>query len=194
MQQYNQLSSGKSAQQSHLSVPLSHPGNERGVRMLPGANGLGVVCAMNRCIPVSRPGFQGMASSPMLNSGSSSSMVGMPVPANMHTGAGSGQGSSMMKPRDALHVMRVSDELSSILDWICFTIFHMMVRGFFVIHCTAIYLWHVTSRYCRHTMAVHTQCHLVQNIMMQRITLAFIWILAEEGISCLQQSECYILL
>ncbi|XP_022144502.1 chromatin modification-related protein EAF1 B isoform X2 [Momordica charantia] len=106
MQQYNQLSSGKSAQQSHLSVPLSHPGNERGVRMLPGANGLGVVCAMNRCMPVSRPGFQGMASSPMLNSGSSSSMVGMPVPANMHTGAGSGQGSSMMKPRDALHVMR----------------------------------------------------------------------------------------
>lgn len=123
IQQYNQMPSAKNAQQSHLSVPLSHPGNERGVRMLPGANGMGMMCTMNRCMPVSRPGFQGMASSPVLNSGSSSSMVGMSVPANMHTGAGSGQGNSMLKPREALHVMRVSGDLSLLLDWICLTVY-----------------------------------------------------------------------
>lgn len=124
IQQYNQMPSGKTAQQSHLSVPLTHPGNERGVRMLPGANGLGMICTMTRCMPVSRPGFQGMASSPVLNSGSSSSMVGMSVPANMHTGAGSGQGNSVLKPREALHVMRVSVELLLILDWlVSFTLF-----------------------------------------------------------------------
>ncbi|XP_022953448.1 chromatin modification-related protein EAF1 B-like [Cucurbita moschata] len=106
IQQYNQMPSGKNAQQSHLSVPLTHPGNERGVRMLPSANGLGMICTMNRCVPLSRPGFQGMASSPVLNSGSSSSMVGMSVPANIHTGAGSGQGNSVLKPREALHGMR----------------------------------------------------------------------------------------
>ncbi|XP_038877294.1 chromatin modification-related protein EAF1 B-like [Benincasa hispida] len=106
IQQYNQMPSGKNAQQSHLSVPLTHPGNERGVRMLPGANGLGMMCTVNRCLPVSRPGFQGMASSPVLNTGSSSSMGGMSVPANIHTGAGSGQGNSALKPREALHVMR----------------------------------------------------------------------------------------
>ncbi|KAE8646245.1 hypothetical protein Csa_015747 [Cucumis sativus] len=105
-QQYNQMPSGKNTHQSHLSVPLTHPGNERGVRMLPGANGLGMMCTMTRCMPVSRPGFQGMASSPVLNSGSSSSMVGMSVPANIHTVAGSGQGNSVLKPREALHVMR----------------------------------------------------------------------------------------
>lgn len=140
IQQYNQMPSGKSAQQSHLSVPLTHPGNERGVRMLSGANGLGMMCTMNRCMPVSRPGFQGMASSPVLNSGSSSSMVGMPVPANIHTGAGSGQGNSLLKPREALHVMRVSDELSLVLDWlICFTVVIRFDLGILVIHCTTIF-------------------------------------------------------
>lgn len=137
IQQYNQMPSGKNAQQSHLSVPLSHPGGERGVRMVPGANGLGMMCTMNRCMPGSRPGFQGMASSPVSNSGSSSSIVGMSVPANMHTVAGSGQGNSMLKPRDTLHVMRVSDELSSILAWTyCL---YMIVPGILVLHCTTIY-------------------------------------------------------
>lgn len=78
--------------------------------MLPGGNGMGMMCGMNRSMPISRPGFQGMTSSPMLNSGSmlSSSMTGIPSPANMHSGAGSGQGNSMIRPREAMHMMRVN--------------------------------------------------------------------------------------
>ncbi|XP_022960255.1 chromatin modification-related protein EAF1 B-like [Cucurbita moschata] len=107
IQQHSQMPSGKNALQSHSSVPLNHPGNERGVRMLSGANGLGMMCTTNRCMPVSRPGFQGLtSSSPALNSGSSSSTVGMSVPANIHTVVGSGQGNSMLKSRETLHVMR----------------------------------------------------------------------------------------
>ena len=131
IQQHSQMPSGKNAQQSHSSVPLNHPGNERGVRMLSGANGLGMMCTTNRCMPVSRPGFQGLtSSSPVLNSGSSSSTVGMSVPANVHTVAGSGQGNSMLKSRETLHVMRVSNELSSIQDCICFTVFIRLFPAF----------------------------------------------------------------
>nr|XP_008372482.2 chromatin modification-related protein EAF1 B-like isoform X1 [Malus domestica]XP_017187926.2 chromatin modification-related protein EAF1 B-like isoform X1 [Malus domestica]XP_028958333.1 chromatin modification-related protein EAF1 B-like isoform X1 [Malus domestica]XP_028958334.1 chromatin modification-related protein EAF1 B-like isoform X1 [Malus domestica] len=105
---YNQMLSGRNIQQSGLSVPGALPGTDRGVRMVPGGNGMGMMCGINRGMPVSRPGFQGMASSSMLNSGNmlSSSMVGIPSPVNMHSGAGSGQGNLMLRPRDALHMMR----------------------------------------------------------------------------------------
>ncbi|XP_016650804.1 PREDICTED: chromatin modification-related protein EAF1 B-like isoform X1 [Prunus mume] len=108
VQHYNQMLSGRNIQQSSLSVPGALAGTDRGVRMVPGANGMGMMCGMNRGMPMSRPGFQGMASSSMLNSGSmlSSSMVGIPSPVNMHSGAGSGQGNLMLRPRDALHMMR----------------------------------------------------------------------------------------
>lgn len=108
MQQYNQMLSGRNIQQSSMSVPGALSGADRGVRMLPGGNGMGMMCGMSRGMPISRPGFQGMASSPMLNSGSmlSSSMVGMPSPVNMHSGAGPGQVNSMLRPREALHMIR----------------------------------------------------------------------------------------
>ncbi|XVF81191.1 hypothetical protein PTKIN_Ptkin15bG0136800 [Pterospermum kingtungense] len=108
MQQYNSVLSGRSIQQSNLSLPGAVPGADRGVRMLPSANGMGMMSAMNRSMSMSRPGFQGMASSAMLNSGSmlSSNMGGIPSPVNMHTGPGSGQGNSMLRPRDSMHVMR----------------------------------------------------------------------------------------
>lgn len=107
MQQYNQMLSGRNIQQSNLPSPGALSGAERSVRMLPGGSGMGMMCAMNRSMPMSRPGYQGMASSPMLNSGSmlSSSMVGM-SPVNMHSGAGPGQGNSMLRPREAMHMMR----------------------------------------------------------------------------------------
>lgn len=110
MQQYNQMLSGRNIQQSSMSVPGALSGADRGVRMLPGGNGMGMMCGMSRGMPISRPGFQGMASSPMLNSGSmlSSSMVGMPSPVNMLSGAGPGQVNSMLRPREALHMIRVS--------------------------------------------------------------------------------------
>ncbi|KAJ7961532.1 chromatin modification-related protein EAF1 B-like [Quillaja saponaria] len=107
MQQYNQILSNRNIQQSSLSVPGSLPGSDRGVRMLPGGNGTAMMSGMNRSMPMARPGFQGIPSSSMLSSGSmlSSSMVGMTSPVHMHSGAPR-QGNSMLRPREALHVMR----------------------------------------------------------------------------------------
>ena len=67
--------------------------------MLPGGNGIGVV---NRNMTMARPGFQGVATPSMLNSG-----AGTPAAANMHSGAGPGQG-NLVRPREALHMTRVS--------------------------------------------------------------------------------------
>ncbi|GAU18248.1 hypothetical protein TSUD_175900 [Trifolium subterraneum] len=115
LQQYNQLISGRNMPQSSMSVPGSHSGSDRGVRMLSGANGLGMMGGINRSIAMARPGFQGMASSSMLSSGGmlSSSMVGMPSPANMHSGVSAGQGNSMLRPRDNVHMMRAQPQNSS---------------------------------------------------------------------------------
>ncbi|XP_042481011.1 chromatin modification-related protein EAF1 B-like, partial [Macadamia integrifolia] len=106
--QYNQMLSGRNIQQSGMTVPGAIPGTDRGVRMLPGGNGMGMMCGMNRGMPMPRPGFQGIGSAAMLNSGSMlpSGGVGMPSPVNMHPGAVSAQGNSMLGPRDALHLMR----------------------------------------------------------------------------------------
>ncbi|XP_042513267.1 chromatin modification-related protein EAF1 B-like isoform X2 [Macadamia integrifolia] len=107
-QRIHQMLSGRNVQQPGMSVPGAMPGTDRGVRMLPGGNGMGIMCGMNRGMPMPRPGFQGIGSAAMLNSGSmlTSSGVGMPSPVNMHTGAVSAQGSSMLGPCDALHLMR----------------------------------------------------------------------------------------
>ncbi|KAB2071195.1 hypothetical protein ES319_A08G206200v1 [Gossypium barbadense] len=107
IQQYNQMLSGRNVQQSNLSLAGSVSGSERG-RMLPAANGMGMMCGVNRSMPMSRPGFQGMASSAMLNSGSmlSSNMGGMPSPVNMVPGPGSGQANSMLRPHDTTQLMR----------------------------------------------------------------------------------------
>ncbi|CAL5353506.1 unnamed protein product [Camellia sinensis] len=108
MQQYNQMLSGRNVQQPGLSVSGALPGTDRGVRMLPGGNSMGVMCGTNRNMPMARPSFQGIGPSSILNSGGllSSSMAVMPSPVNMHSGVGSGQGNSMLRPRDALNMMR----------------------------------------------------------------------------------------
>ncbi|CAK9168478.1 unnamed protein product [Ilex paraguariensis] len=113
MHQYNQMLSGKNIQQPSLSGPGVPPGTDRGVRMLPGGTGMGIISGLNRSMPMTRPPFQGISSSSMLNSSSmlSSGMVAMPSPVNVHSGAGSGQGSSKLRPRDALHLMRPSQSL-----------------------------------------------------------------------------------
>ncbi|XP_062078466.1 chromatin modification-related protein EAF1 B-like [Humulus lupulus] len=100
IQQYNNALAGRNIQQSSLPVPGALSGGDRGVRMLSGGNAMGMMCGMNRSMPISRPGYQGMTSPSLLNSGSmlSSSMVGMPSPVNMHSGASSGQGNSMVRP------------------------------------------------------------------------------------------------
>ncbi|XP_040954692.1 chromatin modification-related protein EAF1 B isoform X4 [Gossypium hirsutum] len=105
----NNLNGGvlTNVQQSNLSLAGSVSGSERG-RMLPAANGVGMMCGVNRSMPMSTPGFQGMASSAMLNSGSmlSSNMGGMPSPVNMPSGPGSGRANSMLRPHDTTHLMR----------------------------------------------------------------------------------------
>lgn len=111
MQHYNQMLSNRSLQQSNLPVSGALSGADRGVRMLPGGNPVSVMSGMSRSMQLMRPGFQGVASSSsMVNSSSmlSSSMVGMSTPVNMQSGSISGQGNSMMRSRESLHLMRVS--------------------------------------------------------------------------------------
>ncbi|KAL2540751.1 Chromatin modification-related protein EAF1 A [Abeliophyllum distichum] len=115
VQQYNQIMSGRNIQQPTMSTPGTLSGTDRGVRMLPSGNGMGMVGGITRTMPMTRPGFQGIATSSMVNSGSmvSPGMVSMPSAANMHSGVGSGQGNSMLRPRDALHMMRPSTSQDS---------------------------------------------------------------------------------
>ncbi|CAN8268564.1 unnamed protein product [Cochlearia groenlandica] len=106
LQQYNQMSSGRNMQQPSLSTPGAVSGS--GHRMVPGGNIMGVT-AMNRMTPNSRPGFQGIVSSAMPNTGSmpSSSMMGIPNTGNIHPG-GASQGNAMVRPREAVqHMIRV---------------------------------------------------------------------------------------
>ncbi|GKU86056.1 hypothetical protein SLEP1_g637 [Rubroshorea leprosula] len=107
MQQYNQMLSGRNIQQSNSPASGVISGSDRGVRMLPGGNGMGIMSGTNRSMPVSRTGFQGMASSSMLNTSSmlSSNVSGIPS-VNMHSGPGPSQGNSMLRPRDAMHMIR----------------------------------------------------------------------------------------
>ncbi|KAK4441008.1 Chromatin modification-related protein EAF1 B [Sesamum alatum] len=99
MQQYNQMISSRSMTQPNISANGALPGTDRGVRVLPGGNGMGLACGVNRSMPMARPGYQGIASSSSVVSPGMSS-------ANIHSGVGSGQGSSMLRPREALHMMR----------------------------------------------------------------------------------------
>lgn len=105
LQQYNHMLPGRNVQPSNLSSG-SLSGPDRGVRIMPGGNGM--VAGMSRSMPMSRPGLQGISSSSMLNTGSmlSSNMGGMSSNVNMHSGTASGQGNSMFRPRDALHMVR----------------------------------------------------------------------------------------
>lgn len=100
LQQYNQMLSGRNIQQSSMSVPGTLPGNDHGVCMMPGGGAMGLMGGINRSMAMPRPGFQGMSSPSMLNSGS---MVSSSI--NMRSGVGSGQGNSMSRPHDPL--MRV---------------------------------------------------------------------------------------
>lgn len=111
MQPYNQMLSNRAISQSNMSIPGAVPGGERGVRVLPGGNGLGM---NTTTMPVAGPGFTRMASSPMLNSSSmlSSPMAGAQSPVNMHAGSGVTQ----VRPRESIHVAGVSVLSFSLTD------------------------------------------------------------------------------
>ncbi|KAI3960659.1 hypothetical protein MKX01_003833 [Papaver californicum] len=108
---YSHMLSGRNLQHSGLSVPGSLAGSDRGVRTVPGSNSMGMMPGINRGTPTPRPGFLGVGPPSMLNMVSSGSMhpaiaVGMPNSVNMHNGSVSGQGASMMRPRDTMHMIR----------------------------------------------------------------------------------------
>ncbi|KAJ0796589.1 putative transcription factor MYB-HB-like family [Helianthus annuus] len=94
MQQYNRMLSARNSQQSGLP-PGSHSVNDRGVRILPAGSGMGVMCGVNRNMKMARPGFPGVHSQSMLNSGSAT-----PSPSGMHSG--------MLRPRDPMHLIRAN--------------------------------------------------------------------------------------
>ncbi|WOK93485.1 chromatin modification-related protein EAF1 B-like isoform X4 [Canna indica] len=112
MQQYSQMLSGRTLQQSNMSLPGALPiGADRGVRMLPGASGMGMMPGMNRGMPMSRPSFQGISPPSMLNMVSTGNMIssgghGVQNPVNVHPSVISSPGNSMMRPRDPLQMLR----------------------------------------------------------------------------------------
>lgn len=111
LQQYNQMRN----MQSNMSAPGVLATTDRGgVHTLSSGNSTGMMGGVNRSIPMARPGFQGVASPPMLNSGSmlSPGMVALPNSVNMHSGVSSNQVNSVMRPRDGLRMMRVSQFLT----------------------------------------------------------------------------------
>ncbi|XP_072959370.1 chromatin modification-related protein EAF1 B-like isoform X2 [Typha angustifolia] len=109
--QYNQILSGRNLQSS-LSVPGPLTvGVDRGARMLPGGNGMGMMCGVSRGMPLPRPGFQGLNHPGMLNMVPTANMLstnghGIQNTVNVQQGAVSGPGSSILRPREPLPMMR----------------------------------------------------------------------------------------
>nr|XP_043609211.1 chromatin modification-related protein EAF1 B-like isoform X2 [Erigeron canadensis] len=95
MQQFNQMSA-RNMQQTSLP-PGSNSGTDRGVRMLPGGAGMGVIGGVNRGMAIARPGYPGI-STPMLNPGMTSAI-------------GPGQGNSV-RPRETMRMMRPNQNMA----------------------------------------------------------------------------------
>lgn len=110
--QYTHVVNGRNLQQPGVSVPGVLPaGVDRGVRMMPGANGMGMMTGLTRCAPVSRPGFPRIGSPGMRNMVSSGNMLssngqGMQNSVNLHPGAVPGPGNAMLRPRDPMQMLR----------------------------------------------------------------------------------------
>ncbi|XP_051131029.1 chromatin modification-related protein EAF1 B-like isoform X2 [Andrographis paniculata] len=100
--QYNQMMSSRSMPQ--ISPSGTPQGMDRGVRLLPGGSGMGLVCGVNRSMPMMRHGLQGIGSSSITNSGNmvSSGMTS----ASANSGMVSVHGSSMLRPREALNMIQ----------------------------------------------------------------------------------------
>ncbi|XP_075493581.1 LOW QUALITY PROTEIN: chromatin modification-related protein EAF1 B-like [Primulina tabacum] len=104
MQQYSQVISGRNSSQHNTFAPGTLPVTDH-VRILSGGNGMGMISGINKSMPTVRPGLQGIVSSSMLNSGSMLSPV--VASAKVLSVVGSGQGSSLLRPREPpLHMMQ----------------------------------------------------------------------------------------
>ncbi|KAI4329872.1 hypothetical protein MLD38_028207 [Melastoma candidum] len=97
----------RSIQQSNLPVSGTISGNNHGIRAFASGNNIGVPTATNRSLPMSRPAFQGLAGSPVMNP----SQTGMPNGGNLHIGSNSGPGAPLMRPRETSHSARPGNNL-----------------------------------------------------------------------------------
>ncbi len=118
--QYNQMLNSRSLQQPGVPVPGAPAGVDRGVRMMPGAHGMGVMTGLNRGTPVTRPPFPRLGSSGMLNMVSPGNMLpnngqGMQNTVNVHPGTIPGHGNTMLRPRDPMQMLRVNISFHSVL-------------------------------------------------------------------------------
>lgn len=111
--QYNHMLNGRSLQQPGVSVPgVLPPGVDRGVRMVSGANGMGIMTGLNRGPPIVRPGFPRLVPPGMLNMVSSGNILsnngqGMQNTVNAHPGPGN----RMLRPRDPVQMLRPGQNL-----------------------------------------------------------------------------------
>lgn len=109
--QYNQVASGKNPQQAGVSAPGTCPaGVDRGAHVMPAVNGIGMTAGVNRG-PAVRPGFPRVSSPGMLNTTSTGNMSpksvqGVPNAVNVHSGAMSSLGNSVLRPRDPMQMLR----------------------------------------------------------------------------------------
>lgn len=102
MHPYNQAMPNRPVQHANAGAP----GTDRGAHLMPNGNSMG----LGRSMPMPRPGFTGIAASSALNSSNmiAPGVVGVSGSMNIHTSSSSPQGGSMLRPREALHVVRVS--------------------------------------------------------------------------------------
>ncbi|XXG65669.1 hypothetical protein AAC387_Pa05g3305 [Persea americana] len=111
MPHYSQMLPSRNIKHSSVTVSGALPtGNDHGVRMPSGANGLGMMCGMKRGMAMPRPAFQGIGSPSMINMVPPANGVGMASPVNIHNGSVSGQGNPMMRPREALQMLRSPED------------------------------------------------------------------------------------
>ncbi|KAL5230800.1 hypothetical protein ABZP36_029576 [Zizania latifolia] len=112
--QYNQMLRGRNLQQPGGSVPGAFPpGVDRGVRLMPSANGMGMVTGLNRGTLAARAGFPRHSSPGLLNMVSPGNVLansghGASNAVNVHPGAMSAPGNSILRPHDPMQVLCVS--------------------------------------------------------------------------------------
>ncbi|OQU87040.1 hypothetical protein SORBI_3003G196300 [Sorghum bicolor] len=101
---YNQMVNGRNLQQPGVPVPgVLPPGVDRGARMMPPAHGVGIMTGLNRGTPVTRPGFPRLGSPGNM---SPNNGQGLKNTVNVHPGAIPGPGSTMLRPRDPMQMLR----------------------------------------------------------------------------------------
>jgi hypothetical protein len=104
----NQMVNGRNLQQPGVPVPGVLPsGIDRGARMMPPTHGVGIMNGLNRGTPVTRPGFPRLGSPGNM---SPNNGQGLKNTVNVHPGAIPGPGSTMLRPRDPMQMLRVSTQ------------------------------------------------------------------------------------